>query len=355
MAVDFWDKVIEGAGRTAEKFGEVEAGALRAAIGTNVLVGGVERLLKTDIKLQAFAKALEIVPLMGQRWAKDLKEAAETIRNLSSITQNESKVFEAFADLLTQKPGAAVKKFGDELVKAAREIQTYERDLLKLGQNSAVLEDQTRKLTIAYSTFGISNKEVQESLKGVIKGYTGAVRISAEGNKAFNESSDKLIMMASFNKKWGIEISDTMKVASYFNNTLNNGVEVSQKFSDSLTEFAMQTGQDVNEVFKSFSSNLERFAGLPTSRALESFTRLELYAKRTGQEFSKIRTNLESFDDISTGYEKIGKLNRLLMQFGSSIDPMAFMQATDEGKQKMMIEAISKVQNYGGKIGRAHV
>lgn len=310
--------------------------------------GGIRELAKADIKLRAFAEALGVVPIVGARFKEDMEAASLAIRNLKNITADEVKILDGLSNMLKGKHGEALKNFSDRLATTARDIQTYQVSLLKLGQDVDQVVHSTRNLTVAFSVFGISNKEIRESIEATVKGLNGSIRITEEGTIAFEKQRYELSILAAFNKKFGIEYTETTKLANLFNDAMGGGVGTIQKFSDSLEKFALETGQDVNETFKLFTANMDRFSGLSTERALESFTRLQAYAKRTGQEFSSIRTNLEGFDDISTGYEKIGKLNRLLMQFGSSIDPMAFMQATDEEKQKMMVEAIAKVQNYGG-------
>lgn len=301
--------------------------------------GGLNNLAAIGASLSLFATVASKLPGATQ----NLKDLADSINLLGGVTANEQKIIGGFADMLTGKVGASFKAYTEVLVAAAKEAQKFQVDMLKIGQNQIVI-DSIRQQAEQLAELGISYADLKEATKATVTGIDASIRVTKEGTAEFEKNRLATQELMAFNKKFGIEMSESAKLVNLFNTSFGQGTQGAQLFSDSLEKFALKTGQDVNTVFKAFTSNMDYFATMSSPRALQAFASLEAFAKRSGQEVSKVVSNLEQFDDIATGYEKIGKLNRLLMQFGSSIDPQTFMDASPEEKQKMIIEATAQSQ-----------
>lgn len=301
----------------------------------------VAKITATSASLNLLGLAFE--KAFNKELGKNAKDMAESIKILGGVTDKEKQVVSAFGDILTGNLGNAYKTLSTLLVGASNEAQKFQVEMTKLGQDQNVIKitaEQAKKL----AELGISYTDLKEATKATVTSIDASIRVTKEGTAEFEKNRLATQELIAFNKKFGIETSESAKLVNLFNTSFGQGTQGAQLFSDSLEKFALKTGQDVNTVFKAFTSNMDYFATMSSPRALQAFASLEAFAKRSGQEVSKVVANLEQFDDIATGYEKIGKLNRLLMQFGSSIDPQTFMDASPEEKQKMIIEATAQAQ-----------
>ena len=124
---------------------------------------------------------------------------------------------------------------------------------------------------------------------------------------------------------------------------MGGGTQAAISLSEQLEKFAKSTGQNANAVFTQFNSQLDRFSVLSSEKAVASFERIQMAAKRTGQPIGDVFNAVAKFDDIETGFQAGGQLNRVLSFMGGSFDTFKAMQATDEERAKMLYEAISGV------------
>lgn len=301
----------------------------------------IAKITATSASINLMGLALE--KALDPKLGKIAKDIAESIKILGGVTEKEKQVVSAFGDILTGDLGNAYKTLTVLLVGAANEAQKFQVEMTRIGQDQAVIKNITAQAR-ALSELGISYTDLKEAAKLTVTGIDASIRVTKEGTAEFEKNRLATQELMAFNKKFGIEMSESAKLVNLFNTSFGQGTQGAQLFSDSLEKFALKTGQDVNKVFTAFTQNMDYFATMSSPRALQAFASLEAFAKRSGQEVSKVVSNLEQFDDIATGYEKIGKLNRLLMQFGSSIDPQTFMDASPEEKQKMIIEATAQAQ-----------
>lgn len=308
---------------------------------------GAKSLAETTLKLKLFADAVEKFPKFGKEAALEIRNLSAGINTLAAVTEKETKIIASLGELVTGKFGSAFKNLAPLMTAAAQSAQEFEVRMNKLGQNEEViktLRDQADQLKM----MGISYTSLKEAAAEAVAQINSSIKVNQESTTSFDNNRKSIQELLAFNKKFGIEMNDSAKVVNLVNDAFGEGVDGANKFSDSIIRFAQKTGQDASKVFQAFNGQLDYFATMSSERALQAFSSLEAYAKRTGVEYSKVISNMQEFDDIASGYEKIGKINRLLMQFGASIDPQAFLEASPEEKQKLLSEAMAKA---GGTYG----
>lgn len=304
---------------------------------------GIPVLLETDIKFKALANTMGLIPLIGDRLTESAKGMQTGLRTLSNLGENQTKIFDALGNALSLKTGVAFQELALILKTAASEQQKFEIEMINLGQNDKTIERVGRQAKVL-AELGISYDMLKTATKDTITMIDSSIAVNDKQKGNFERNRYVIQDLMAVNKKFGIENQQTADLVNLFQNAMGGGVEMTEKFSDGLQKFAIRTGQAPAAVFKSFTESMDRFSTMSAPKALESFEKLAAYAKRAGTDMKTIQTNMEQFDDLSQGYEKMGKLNRLLMQFGSSIDPIAFMRADDVARTQMIVEAVSKTQ-----------
>jgi len=173
--------------------------------------------------------------------------------------------------------------------------------------------------------------------------YTGASLLTERQTQKFADNKKAITELVGFNQKFGVSQQDTIQILNLFNNTMGKGSLNVQQFSDSLLMFSEKTGQSAQKVFSDFNSNVDRFATVSADKAVASFEKLQMAAARTGQSVQGIISSIEKFDDIETGFQAGGQLNRVLSFMGGSFDTFKAIQASDEERAKMIYESISGV------------
>jgi len=244
------------------------------------------------------------------------------------------------------------KAVTDLTTKLSDQIKTYQAlDIqfaqLGRGENSKAYIENIRKQQYDAGRLGITLQDLVGVNQKLLTSYTGAIPLTQRQASAFESNSKELGILINFYGKLGVSQEESIKVFNTFNNTMIGGVREAQRFSDSLAIFAQTTGMSANKVFQDFNTNIDRFSVLGSEKAAASFQKLEMAATRLGKNVGDVIKSIEKFDDIETGFQTGGQLNRVLSFMGGSFDTFRAMQASDEERAQMLYEAISKVSsNY---------
>ena len=288
------------------------------------------------------------IPLVSN-FGSGMKSAGATALEFSGISKELTKNLEVFGDLMKGDFSKAVVGLTEKLQTQIKGFQQLDVELIKLGRgaNSRALIESIRQQAFEISNYGIGIADLTKANTELLKTYTGAIPLTDRQAKAYESNRKELGLLVSFYDKFGIAQADSIKMFNTFNNVMEGGTRGAQKFSDALLIFAQKTGQQAGTVFKEFNDNINRFSVLGSEKALQSFQKLEMAAARTGQSVKGILTSIERFDDIDTGFESGGQLNRVLSFMGGSFDTFRAMQASDEERAQMLYQAISGVAgNY---------
>lgn len=292
---------------------------------------------------------LSIAPPLISNFGSGMKSAGATALEFSGISKELTKNLEVFGDLMKGDFSKAVVGLTEKLQTQIKGFQQLDVELIKLGRgaNSRALIESIRQQAFEISNYGIGIADLTKANTELLKTYTGAIPLTDRQARAYESNRKELGLLVSFYDKFGIAQADSIKMFNTFNNVMEGGTRGAQKFSDALLIFAQKTGQQAGTVFKEFNDNINRFSVLGSEKALQSFQKLEMAAARTGQSVKGILTSIEKFDDIDTGFEAGGQLNRVLSFMGGSFDTFRAMQASDEERAQMLYQAISGVAgNY---------
>ena len=312
----------------------LESGLVTAA-GAEALKKVLDLLPDSVIKnIPLFSQLSNVVGEVGKNAAYFSGVSEDLTKNLDTVIGLFSKDFDKSITSLTTK--------------FEHQIETYQKldqSFIQLGrgQNSKAFIESIRQQEFETARLGISLTSLIEINKNLLKSYTGASLLTERQTQKFADNKKAITELVGFNQKFGVSQQDTIQILNLFNNTMGKGSLNVQQFSDSLLMFSQTTGQSAQRVFSEFNSNIERFATVSADKAVASFEKLQMTAARTGQSVQGIISSIEKFDDIESGFQAGGQLNRVLSFMGGSFDTFKAIQASDEERAKMIYESISGV------------
>ena len=308
----------------------LKAGAFATAIG--------------GVGESAFGANTAVGNLLGS-----VKNLGSAFLEYGGVTKGLQDSFSKLAVFMKGDLNKAVTDLTTALKVQIGEYQALDIEFAQLGkgENSRAYLESIRKQQYDAGMLGISLKDLVDVNRELLKSYSGAIPLTQRQAAEFENNRKELGTLINFYGKFGVAQDQSIKLFSTFNNTMAGGAREAQKFSDSLTIFAQTTGLQANKVFTDFNANIDRFSVLGSEKAIASFQKLEMVATRMGTSIEKVRQGIEKFDDIDTGFQAGGQLNRVLSFMGGSFDTFRAMQASDEERAQMLYEAISKVSgNY---------
>jgi hypothetical protein len=238
----------------------------------------------------------------------------------------------------------SLKTLSTILKQEVKSYQDLDQAIIKLGrgEDSKAFIESIRLQSFETMRLGISQQELINIYQELLRSYTGATRIVDRQTEEFEKNKKQISELIGFNAKFGVTQQQTTQILNLFNNTMGGGSQAAQKLSDSLLIFAQRTGQGPAKIFQEFDSAMGRFATTTSERAIESFQKIQLAASRTGTSVQQVISAVERFDDIETGFQAGGQLNRVLSFMGGSFDSFKAMQATDEERAQMIYQAIAQ-------------
>lgn len=313
---------------------EEKAPNLEEALGVSVATFAAKEFIDAFSDgtgtLGKFSEALGSINLAANEFAGISPKFQESIKSVIGAVKNPAKGLES----LTTALSAQIKKY-----------QEYRIEIAKAGRGTEAKEfiENLRLQQYEVSKLGIGLEELKSINAAVLKDYVGSTTFTDRQTKAFKDNSLAINELIGFNKKFGVEESTSISLLNNFTNVMGGGTKATQKLSDQLIVFSQKTGQNVNKVFEEFNTNIDRFSVLTGEKATASFQKMEMIAKRTGTSVQGILTSIEKFDDIDTGFQTGGQLNRVLSFMGGSFDTFRAMQADDEERAQMMFQAITGV------------
>ena len=313
---------------------------------------GLESSLVTAAGAEALKKVLDLLPDSVIKNIPLISQLSNVIKDVGKNAAYFSGVSEDLTKNLDTVIGLFSKDFDKSITslttKFEHQIETYQKldqSFIQLGrgQNSKAFIESIRQQEFETARLGISLTSLIEINKNLLTSYTGASLLTERQTQKFADNKKAITELVGFNQKFGVSQQDTIQILNLFNNTMGKGSLNVQQFSDSLLMFSQTTGQSAQRVFSEFNSNIERFATVSADKAVASFEKLQMTAARTGQSVQGIISSIEKFDDIESGFQAGGQLNRVLSFMGGSFDTFKAIQASDEERAKMIYESISGV------------
>ena len=317
----------EGLVDLAKRFAEAATnGGYASAVLVNSLGGMLGAVLKLTPPLKFLGESYDFII------EKQLKFIGVTQQEQAILAIASGKIKESLTTLV------------DTALQSQETLQAINVEMLKFGQDSKFL-GQIQKQAFETAKLGISFTNLREANKELISSYNDSIRITGKQSDEFDRKRGAMAELIAFNHKFGISSKDTTTILNASNDVFGEGTARARLFSEQIEKFSMKTGQQASNVFKELSDNIDRFSFSSGEKAAQTFMRLEMLAKRTGVSTSDVINNIKRFDDIETGFQAGGQLNRVLSFLGGSFDTFKVIQADDKDRAEMIYGAISGVSN----------
>lgn len=320
--------------------------------GEDAVEKGIGKALQGEITLRDLAMvaggakaataALELFGVKSELLTGNLKGLTEAMQTFAGVGKQDTEILNVFSDVLQLRVGQALSSMATLLNTAAISAQKFQVELVKYGQDQS-FQKSIAEQAQALSFLGIKYSELKTANIDLVKDFNASIRLSDKSKESFENNREALSQLSVFTKKFGIEHAETAKVMNFANDTMNTGTDGAIKLSETLLKFAESTGQNANTVFTQFNGQLDRFSVLSGEKAISTFERLQMTAKRTGQTLESVFNSVSKFDEIDEGFRQGGQINRVLSFMGGSFDTFKAMQASDEERAQMLYEAISGV------------
>ena len=312
-------------------------------IGSEMEIGAIAAIATKG--LAALSKQIGIGTSFTDEFAKSVGVANNAMLKMNGISDGMIAGFEQIANAAGGNISSALSALTNKMFDQINAYQNLNVQITKLGRGEDTKQfiEQTRIQAYETIKLGLSVNNLIDANKELLGSYNSSLIINKKQAESFNNSRDAMAQLVAFNEKFGVSTNTSTSILNLFNGAMNGGVTAAQNFSDELLIFSQKTGQDANKVFQQFNEQISRFAILESQQAVDSFAKIEMAAKRTGESIGGIITSISKFDDIEEGFKTGGQINRVLSFMGGSFDTFKAMQADDQTRAQMMLEAISGV------------
>jgi soluble cytochrome b562 len=235
-----------------------------------------------------------------------------------------------FADFLTSQFGS----FGNvasTMIKASTvAVKGYE-DLRK-----QILKTTNANNDFFFSLFNMQSeyaKSVGISRKELFVEYDElsnqlAMRVDKDADKRLRNlalESQKL-------KKLGV--TNTNDLYQTLNTQFNIMDDKMHVVSRRLIQYATETSQSNDKVFKDFKESMDKFVSIfDVDELQKNFSTFQNLSRKTGISIGSLADQVMKFDDLSQGFEAGSNLNVVLSQLGSNFDTMYMTQIEDPAQR----------------------
>jgi len=216
-------------------------------------------------------------------------------------------------------------------------------------REARLYQQEINKLTHRLHKYGGTNKELTKT------SLMFSDSLNVYLSRDFPKHREGFLKNATVLNQYGVSTENVIKVTNKLTTGFEKGIDRTKTLSATLIKFSKETGQSVNKVFSSFAENIDRFNTSVGEGSLEyatkEFTKMQAASQRSGMSISKLTDMVQKYDTME-GMKAGGKLNMLLSQLGSGIDPTKLMGMTQSERAAYMIRQVGAAKGGLSKFGR---
>jgi hypothetical protein len=262
--------------------------------------------------------------------------ASISASNLAVKALNEAS--RVFGSLPTQ-----IIDFNEQLVKSSTLNEDFAKTINKTRNAIFELSERT-------SEFGIGTRENLKIVKELSKENVKLLPIYKKNIVGLTDFSARL-------KAFGVETKTSAGLIGTLTSNLDMTADQLDVTRRTLVSFAKQTGQSVQEVVKSYSSNIKSFMDfLDPAEMNKSFMQFQVMARRMGMEANQLYGIATKFDTIQGAQQMGARLNQTFSALGMEFNALALQEMEPRERMdyiaKKTREALSKARGMGGREGR---
>ena len=265
---------------------------------------------------------------------------------------------------------------GTEKTKAARAVAKLEKNIAagkksaksatgKARPNESYIEYIDRlnvKLSDSNAAFANNTKAQSEALNQIAK-YSLRVRdlgfnleqtttrfndlstmLATRVRKGFEKTQGQLLNQTLIWQRLGVEIGTSTKMINDFDTTMGMSTREIMTFGRTMTNFAVNTGQDVNKVFTQMAANMHLFHdNLDNAAAQKNAFMFQRRARAMGMEMGGLMDIMKKFENLDTAQQTGAQLNAVLTSLGGSFDAVKASAMDYPERMNYIVQSIQKV------------
>ena len=234
---------------------------------------------------------------------------------------------ESLAKAFSKAPAAALKAYGDAIVKLTIELGDLENEFRRATGADAAF---ARSITNSYAQmreYTIGAKELNATNTALYTSFTNFTFASEEQRTSLAESGAVL-------QKLGVSHGDFANSIQLSTKALGMSTEEAGQNMLDLEKFARNLGVAPQEMARDFAGAGDMMAKMG-DQGTRAFKELQAVMKVTGMDMQKILRLTDQFDTFEGAAEQAGKLNAALG--GNFVNAMDLMTATEPAERFGMI------------------
>jgi len=233
--------------------------------------------------------------------------------------------------------------FNEQLKKSSTLNEDFTKSINKTRNAIFELSERT-------SEFGIGTRENLKIVKELSNENVKLLPIYKKNIAGLTDFSARL-------KAFGVETKTSAALIGTLTSNLDMTADQLDVTRRTLVSFAKQTGQSVQEVVRSYSSNIKSFMDfLDPAEMNKSFMQFQVMARRMGMEANQLYGIATKFDTIQGAQQMGARLNQTFSALGMEFNALALQEMEPRERMdyiaKKTREALSKARGMGGREGR---
>jgi hypothetical protein len=232
--------------------------------------------------------------------------------------------------------------------KAVSFVEYIDQLNVKLSTSNAAFANNTKaqsdalnqiaKYSLSVRDLGFNLQQTTERFNHLSKTLATRVR------KGFEKTQGQLLSQTLIWERLGVSIGTSTALINDFDTTMGMSTREITTFGRTMTNFAVNTGQDVNKVFKDMSANMHLFHdNLDNAAAQKNAFMFQRRARAMGMEMGKLHGIMGKFENLDTAQQTGAQLNAVLTSLGGSFDAVKASAMDYPERMNYIVQSIQKV------------
>jgi len=265
---------------------------------------------------------------------------------------------------------------GGERTKAARAVARLEKTIAS-GKKSDKTGTSAPKKAVSFveyidqlnvglsksnAAFANNTKAQSDALNQIVK-YSTQVRdlgfnlqqttdrfntlstvLNSKVRKGFEKTQGQLVKQTMMWERMGVQIETSTGLINDFDTTMGMSTREITTFGRTMTNFAVNTGQDVNRIFKDMAANMHLFHdNLDNAAAQKNAFMFQRRARAMGMEMGKLHGIMGKFENLDSAQQTGAQLNAVLTSLGGSFDAVKASAMDYPERMNYIVQSIQKV------------
>jgi len=232
--------------------------------------------------------------------------------------------------------------------KAVSFVEYIDRLNVGLSKNNAAFANNTKAQSEALNQIVKYSTQVRDlgfNLEQTTTRFNDlSTMLATRVRKGFEKTQGQLVKQTMMWERMGVSIGTSTALINDFDTTMGMSTREITTFGRTMTNFAVNTGQDVNRIFKDMAANMHLFHdNLDNAAAQKNAFMFQRRARAMGMEMGKLHGIMGRFENLDTAQQTGAQLNAVLTSLGGSFDAVKASAMDYPERMNYIVQSIQKV------------